>query len=324
MWLGGFLRPILGHVRDPRRARHLSLWRLAQTFGMNSLGGIIARLMNGEMLLVIDALDEAELRAAGPAFDAFLDDLKQLVVTPRKKPTVMILGRSDTIEYMSIALGRSVPAARFALETFDEPSAFKFIRCRLDEHTATPGMTGQHRRHRVVYERARSLLLKVLERSLVSDSRYWSWDELSPPEINWQSDRVRSFLGYAPVLESLSNYLAADSTLTRSRAENLLYRVITECLGILREPALGTSSHWDLLSKMIRDLLVRKGKSLKQARELVAATPTASWDLLYTPEEQLVQILCRMVGTSTETFLPNGFPRVGIDGISFLAANSCT
>ena len=297
--------------------------RLAQTFGMNALGGIVARLMSGEMLLVIDAVDEAELRAAGPAFDAFLYDLKQLVIVPRVMPTVVVLGRSETIEYLSILLGSGVRIARFIIETFDESRACDFIDARLDEYAAVSGVPGQHRRHRVVYKRARALLLKVLERSLVADARYWAWDELSPPDVNWQSDRVRGFLGYAPVLESLSNYLAADRTITHSRGENFYNRLITECLGILKEPALSVSSHWDMLGRIVRDLLVREqGKFLKQAREAMSANNTANWNGLYSPEEQLVRILSRISNVSAAVVLPEGFSDTALQEYHSLLLNA--
>jgi hypothetical protein len=288
--------------------------RIAQTFGMKTLGSIIAQLMSGEMLLVIDAVDEAELRAVGAAFDAFLSDLKQLVVAPRPMPTVVVLGRSETIEYISMFLGSGVRTARLVIESFDGPSALDFIDVRLDEHAAISSIVGQHQRHRVVYERARVLLLKVLERSLVSDARSWSWDELSPTEVNWQSDRVREFLGYAPVLESLSDYLAPDSTLTQSRGENFYNKMITECLAILREPALGVSSHWDLLGKMVRDLLLREqGKFVKQARESMPGNDNANWDGLYSPEEQLIHILSRMAGMPPAVVLPEGFSDAALE-----------
>lgn len=297
--------------------------RIAQTFGTKTLSSIIAQLMSGEMLLVIDAVDEAELRAAGAAFDAFLSDLKQLVVAPRSMPTVVVLGRSETIEYIALVLGGGIRTARFVIETFDEYRAFDFIDARLDEHAAVSGVVGQHRRHRVVYERARALLLKVLERSLVSDARYWSWDELSPPEVNWQSDRVREFLGYAPVLESLSSYLAADRTLTHSRGENFYNRMITECLGILREPALSESSHWDLLGRIVQDLLLREqGKFVNQAREVMPAADNAHWEGLYSPEDQLVQILSRMAGLPAAIVLPEGFSDTVLEQYHSLLLNA--
>ena len=297
--------------------------RIAQTFGTNTLGRIIAQLMSGEGLLVIDAVDEAELRAAGPAFDAFLSDLKQLVVAPRRLPTVVVFGRSETIEYVSMFLGTDVRSARLVLETFDESSALNFIDARLDEDAARSGTVGLHQRHRVVYERARALLLKVLERSLVSDAGSWSWDELSPTEVNWQSDRVREFLGYAPVLESLSNYLSPDGTLSHSRGENFYNKVITECLSILREPALSVSSHWDLLRQIVRDLLVREqGKFVKQAQESMPGNEAADWDGLYTPEDQLIQILSRMARMPPTAELPVGFSDTALEIYRLLLVNA--
>src|ERR1700749_2175704 len=56
-----------------------TLWgSLAKAFGPMQLNSIIGRMLTGEFVLVIDALDEAEMHAVGEAFDAFLIKLRDM------------------------------------------------------------------------------------------------------------------------------------------------------------------------------------------------------------------------------------------------------
>src|SRR5262249_26453364 len=124
---------------------HGTLWgRLAQTFGPDGLGSVMADLMGGTMLLVLDALDEAELRAVGRGFDAFLADLGHLLAVPRRKPVVVMFGRSETIEYVQLMLESTLSIGRFGIEEFEKPAALEFIDIRLDQRAALGGY-GAHR-----------------------------------------------------------------------------------------------------------------------------------------------------------------------------------
>jgi hypothetical protein len=255
-------------------AGHGTLWgRLAQTFGTEGLPTVMADLMGGTALLVLDALDEAELRSAGRGFDAFLEDLGQLLAVPRRKPVVVMFGRSETIEYVQLVLKPTLPIARYGIEEFDKPTALEFIDSRLDQR-AGHGYAA-HRSMRPQFERARDLLLNALEMNLIAEVEDASTEDRRTSLAAWRGERSRAFLGYAPVLESISGYLDVTEP---GRSSNFYFRLANDLAETLRKPAATGGAHWVLLHSIVVELLDREqAKFIKQAREVLHAAPEADW-----------------------------------------------
>nr|WP_042178890.1 hypothetical protein [Kibdelosporangium sp. MJ126-NF4]CEL13493.1 hypothetical protein [Kibdelosporangium sp. MJ126-NF4] len=286
-------------------AGHGTLWgRLARTFGTSGLPDVIADLMQGRSLLVIDAVDEAELRSAGRGFDAFLEELGELLAVPRRKPAVVMFGRSETIEYITLVLESKLHIARLDIEEFDKLAALGFIDSRLDLRAGAVGYSA-HRRARATFERARDILLNALELNLIATPDSFDAEEIRTPRPDWRSERSRAFLGYAPVLESISGYL--DGT-DAGRGSNFYFRLANDISDTLLKPAATEGAHWSLLRSIVLNLLDREHlKFVKQAREVLDAAPNAAWRRLYDRDEQLTRILHRTAGREASVPLPAGF-----------------
>lgn len=286
-------------------AGHGTVWgRLAKTFGTSGLPAVIANLMEGRALLIVDAVDEAELRSAGRGFDAFLEELGELLAVPRRKPAVVMFGRSETIEYVNLVLESTLQIARLDIEEFDKPAALQFIDHRLDQRAKVAGYAA-HRRARATFERARDILLNALEMNLSPDPDSFDDEEIRSSRPNWRSERSRAFLGYAPVLESISDYL--DGT-EAGRGSNFYVRLASDIRDTLLRPAATGGAHWSLLRSIVLHLLDREqAKFTKQAREVLLAAPAAYWHQLYDRDEQLTRILLRTVGREPSVALPAGF-----------------
>lgn len=286
---------------------HGTVWgRLARTFGPSRFQSVIADLMAGKALLVIDAVDEAELRSAGRGFDAFLEDLGELLALPRRKPAVVMFGRSETIEYVNLVLESSLRISRLDIEEFDKPAALEFIDNRLDLRAGSSGHAA-HRIWRSTFERARDILLNALELNLLPapNSVDADADEIRTALPNWRSERSRAFLGYAPVLESISGYL--DGT-EASGSSNFYFRLGNDIRETLLRPGATEGAHWSLLRSVVLHLLDREqAKFTKQARAVLAASPSADWDRLYDRDEQLTRILHHTAGREPSVALPPGF-----------------
>ncbi|MBK8730131.1 MAG: hypothetical protein IPM00_12565 [Tetrasphaera sp.] len=88
-------------------------------------------LARGETGIVIDAIDEAHLRAGTNNLLAFLEDVKRLT-PPREamaSPSIIILGRVDAIDLVSLALDEmNVPYDRQRLAYFGRREATDFVR----------------------------------------------------------------------------------------------------------------------------------------------------------------------------------------------------
>lgn len=275
-----------------------TLWgSLARAFGPQQLNSIIGLTLTGEFLVIIDALDEAEMHAGGAAFDAFLVELRDMFATPRQSPAVVILGRAETIEYVDLFLAGQVPSRRYRIMDFEREQALKFIDNRLDfgSMPSSAFTRGAQRVHESVYTRARDRLFDFLaDRLLPAHGAGVAANVSGSVEMvagarEW-SGRARSFLGYAPVLEAIAEYLAGYSADYRA--------LITDLNTMERDPYNSGNAQWQMLRTIVHQLLKREQrKVVDQLRKVIPDSDKIDWTRVYTPEEQCAHILGRLAGS---------------------------
>lgn len=275
-----------------------TLWgSLARAFGPQQLNSIIGLTLTGEFLVIIDALDEAEMHAGGAAFDAFLVELRDMFATPRQSPAVVILGRAETIEYVELFLAGQVPLRRYRIMDFEREQALKFIDNRLDFGlVASPTFArGAQRVHESVYIRARDRLFDFLSDRLLPahgagvTGNVSGGGETIAGAGGWSS-RARSFLGYAPVLEAIAEYLAGYSADYRA--------LIADLNTMERDPYNSGNAQWQMLRAIVHQLLKREQrKVIDQLRKVIPGSDKIDWTRVYTPEEQCAHILGRLAGS---------------------------
>ena len=243
--------------------------------------GVMKRLREGKFLFILDALDEAQVRAGGQNFDAFLADILQTVKEPREKPVIVLLARSDTEDWVHMNLEEAkVPFARYRISYFDEERAVSFISQRLDAKYAEDNATAMHRQQATPFAAARDALFALVY-------RLFNLQNANP----WGDDRIRSFLGYAPVLEALTEYLYVGNYM-------ILVREIE------REDSKPTDP-WQFLNDIVSRLLIREHLKvrdvLRPALKAVAQKAGWSdWDLFYKPDEQSVRVLAHSLNIAVE------------------------
>lgn len=234
--------------------------------------GVIKRIGNGEFLFVLDALDEAQVRAGSQNFDAFLTDLATFLEEPRAKPTIVLLARSDTATWIELVLEDArVPLAVYEISYFDESQAKSFIEKRLDERRASDGKPALHRQQTKPFEDSRTALFTAI---------YTLFGV--PAAEAWTDVRVRDFLGYAPVLEALSEYLDVTNYLT----------LVNE----FQDDASSVNDPWEFLRDILRRLLDRESQKFREMvhERLEVKANEAEWDRwdeLYTTDEQCARVL---------------------------------
>jgi hypothetical protein len=269
--------------------------RLAKAFGPQTFAEVIAALAEGDLIFVVDALDEAELAAPGPSFDAFLDDVRQLFGGPPGHTKAIVFGRSETIDYVRLYFGTGHPVRHFRIEPFDREAANQLIENYLDSRASrTDPWNRSARTHRVrpsVFEKARDLLYQFFILAIAPDR-----------DASWTSERVREFLGYTPVLVAVSEYLA-------EYADNF-HRLVLELEGQIGQPGVASRSQWSLLAGLMRRLLEREQhKFQKQARDALTGDDPTLGDLdLYSPHEQVSFILGRPPRGHYDAILRHGLP----------------
>lgn len=267
---------------------------LTKSFG-TAAGGVMENLNSGDFLVVLDAIDEAAVRAGAQNLDAFLDDLVGHLKNERPKPVVVLLGRSDTIDWVSLYFDdRGVPLARYELEFFDEAAAQDFIDRRLDYKRQQDRASAVHRSQRKIFLEARTELFQLASGLLSVKG-----------EDPWRQPNVRRFLGYAPVLVALADYLDNPNCLA---LKNDIHRT-REAFSHYKD-----MGQWAFLVAIILELLKREQQKMVDAvrPRMTAAAQKINWGKwsdLYSPEEQCRRILGATLKVPVEETLPDELAR---------------
>jgi len=271
---------------------HTFAGTILEAYGFEATGEM-KRFQEGRCLLVIDALDEAQVRAGGQNFDAFLADLADKLKGKRERPVLVLLARSDTADWIDLMFEEAkVPLARYKIAYFDQQSAETFIDRRLDARRSSDRQKPAHRQQRQPFSEARDELFQLVY-------RLFSLDQ----DVAWSDSRVKDFLGYAPVLETLTDYLDVANFMS-------LKREVRENIGVARNV-------WQFLTDVITKLLKREQTKLQcaikpQLQALADAAGWSNWDRLYGSDEQCTRVLShsvRLQDTQVDLQLP---PRLSL------------
>lgn len=167
-------------------------WNLANVkIGTNSFAGsilnavgapkyseFIGDLSTGNMLLVIDAFDEAEIVSGRKMLNHFIADISGSL-TNHQLPSVFLLARTETAQYIaSFCANNSIPAVHYEIGFFSEEAAKDFI---------VKSVSGKKGPTKPDFECADSYF-DVIRRNITAEE-------------------CTSFLGYAPVLEAISAHI---------------------------------------------------------------------------------------------------------------------
>ncbi len=252
---------------------------ITHMFGPPQAALAFAELAGGTLLLVVDALDETRLGSGEANFDAFLEDLGTVFKGPRPAPSVVLLARTDTADWIDLFLTEElrVPVARYSVDFFEEDAAREFVvryvRWRSANTVATDSQP---------FVRARDELLEGIKGAVADDGG--------------DGRLTRSVTGYAPVLEAVSEYLLEEEN--RRNYHRLLQALLRE------------AREWELLLQVSEVLLDReRQKVARQCRDRLAplAAGWAEWDSLYSPEEQFQRLLASRF-KMPQPSLPPGLP----------------
>ncbi|WP_155856030.1 hypothetical protein [Cellulomonas sp. URHD0024] len=254
----------------------------------------ISEVATGDAGVVIDSLDEAHFRAGTENFLAFLDNVWKVsgasVPDSTRKPSVVLLSRSDTAELVRLAfLDANVPVAHVRLDFFDRTGALEFLRAYMAQRSSETGrpeynvpFASPGPFERLRDSRFRQIATVLLRTSDVEIVRDW--------------DRVRDFLGYTPVLIAMAEALAV----TNPSAEN---------------PHLAAQDQSNLLREIIENISRREQRKFSEHMQpkLQALLP-ANEDVeivassMYTSTEQCARLIGLVTGEELAMSLPAGLP----------------
>lgn len=166
---------------------------LVQIFGAGELAKVLAAIRSGQMVLVFDALDEAEVHSGREGVEIFLREVIQSCGSG--SPSVVLLGRPDSARRVS-ALIKSMGSevALLGIGYFSEAAAAEF--CFVSYERARAARLASET---VFKEKLKEFFKSGLSASGSSDS---AW-----------SDADSRFYGYAPVLQAVATVLAAQDNI---------------------------------------------------------------------------------------------------------------
>lgn len=249
---------------------------LVNALGASEGSAFFERLGQGKDLLVLDALDETQIRSGERNFQAFLNDIVRFARDHVGPPSILLLARNETAEWIHLNFAdEGVGLPWVAVDFFDQPRALEFIERRLDATSERHG-TPPHRQHYDAFCEAREALFRLIVETVYTPDAAETWT----PEL-------QQFLGYAPVLEVLTQYL---------RTAN--YGKLVVEISSWRTHGGYSGSQWRLLRELVEKILDREqDKFSNQVWNQMApyllnsATGKAAF---YTPDEQCARLLAVM------------------------------
>ncbi|MFE7128026.1 hypothetical protein [Streptomyces sp. NPDC057617] len=262
---------------------------LAKSLGIRKNAEFSEAMLESAATLIIDALDEAEVRSGQANFRAFVrgvaDTASQI---SGNSAAIVILSRAESSRTLQDLFSeRGLQYAHYEIRPFGKTQAERYLERRISDVFRRRGKDLFHLRHAQPYKSARDSLFSVLASAITQNAG----------DV-WSNAEVRDFLGYAPVLDVAAEYLAVENF-------SNLGSSISQSQGI-------SFMHWDLVANVIDQLLLREQtKFFQQYSETEAFQPNAHATLrpvLYSPEEQCARLLDYVENMRLDLDIPATLP----------------
>ena len=233
---------------------------VANAFGYQAL----AELATGKIALVVDALDEAQLRSGSEGFSAGLLDLCKIVQSDTALPATL-LGRAAAAEEAWLVLADAgMCPCLLEIDYFDDIQSKAYLTCRL------PAIAGARDATRAAFEKHGA---KFVELALATRNELTS----TP------GGEEARFCGYAPVLDAICSYALDESDLNPSA----------------RLPGMTAAGPVGLIKQIAISILNREQSKL--TAQVTGAPHDLDLSTLYKPEEQLRRLAAVILGGSSPT-----------------------
>ncbi len=253
--------------------------QITSAFGFEIAAQVSQQLLKGRLFLLIDALDEAIVKANEAGYEAFIANIAEIAKDSTGTPFIL-LGRTQTAETTWLLLDHlGISASLLTIQPFTREQAEQYIEARISNFD--PLARRRIEEHRGPFLNARNLILDHLQRAVVGDGQI-------------SDNAAREFLGYAPVLETVAVLLAKEGN----------YHEFIESLNSIGSQEMDRPL--SVLNHVVTRLLEREQTqklqvNIKPALETVAEEAGwDSWSDLYSPDEQRARLLGLILGCHIE------------------------
>lgn len=259
-------------------------------FGMES--DFIPSVARGQAGLIIDSLDEAHLKAGTSNFQAFLNNIAWFADgSSSRRPNIVLFSRPDTGELVKTQFEEAgISLALATIDFFDEDKAARFVSSYLSYKSLEFPDADYHVAQsfpvpfaELLHAQMKEIASSLLDRRVTDLSSAWG--------------EVYEFLGYAPVLAVLAEFLAVPNP----------HAELHSRVGVK------LSSHRILL-QIVREILEReqgKFQRNKSAELHAKLAPGTDWLLeseVYSADEQAVRLVARHLQVDVAVRLPASVP----------------
>ena len=246
-------KALLWDLSKDRIANHSFTGMLVDTLGADMFSSFTGGLQNGTSVLVIDALDEAEMISGRVALETLLIDIRSLV-KDAQSPSIVLCARTETAHFIKEFYTHEkyfLPIAHYEISFFEDTSAIEFLEKKISE-----------------------------KKKLTPAIRKWISEQFNEIKrlLGDDSNTVRSFLGYAPVLEALAVFFDEEAGENTMKA---LQNISTEGGSIAIFVSIMNYILKCEQSKVINGFHKRCAKDFPDFTQ---------WDDVYDIEEQMVRI----------------------------------
>ncbi|QMV23349.1 hypothetical protein GQS52_18035 [Streptomyces sp. SCUT-3] len=261
---------------------------LAKSLGIRKNAEFSEALLNSNATLLIDALDEAEVRSGQANFRAFVRGLADTASQITGGPAIVVFSRAESARSLQeVFTERNLQYSHFEIQPFNEKQAENYLDRKVCEVYSIQGKEMVHRKYLRPYEVARDQLFKALASALTRKT-----------ENIWSEAAVREFLGYAPVLDVAAEYLAVGNFATLSKN--------------IDESSRSGLAHWNLVANVIDQLLSREQdkfvQQFKETNEFQQHGNSSIEANLYSAEEQCARLLDYVENLLLDLDLPVTLP----------------
>jgi len=241
----------------------------------------MAEIASGRAGVIIDALDEAHLRAGTTNLQAFLDNIRKLAGNDHSNLSIVVFSRPDTAEIVELFFTETeTPYRVWSLDYFDHGQACSYLESRLAQlHSDHPERDyGVSAKHPSAFAELRDKRMSEIVGALLTHP-------VDSVESVWAD--VAGFLGYAPVLSVLAEYLAVSNP----------SRELSRPLNV------GTGAR-SILLRIVENLLAREQKKFQEqvcpklTAQLSVHEKWLEVEEAYSPQEQGIRLVARFLGLS--------------------------
>ena len=224
---------------------------------------------NGQLPIIVDALDEGRLWSGENSFTAFLEGTVNFLTRRNRAATnptkLILLGREESAEFSQLAVNMEnehVTTCTLQLDFFAQDAAFQLIGLYAENELSRLSAMGQ------IGKNDHDRRLTLLSGRPMRDLKFAFFGaiesalEIEPGHL-WEDHRGRTFAGYAPVLASIGTLLA--------EVENPL--LLTNKL-----QAAATREAWDIINTVIQEILEREKKKLTNNLQGIEIIPENAYD----------------------------------------------